>query len=120
MIPQLPWAFQAVSALPLSASGLSNEGSSAICVWYPGAGDGYRVCAVTPSFYVAVQDVYLVRLTATSGDAHHAGGIREPLGSSLQCVCFLLGSNEAHLLGWNRCFPLTTSKGPMGDGRTSA
>lgn len=39
MIPRLPWAFQAVSALPLSASGLSNEGNSAICVWCQDAGD---------------------------------------------------------------------------------
>lgn len=43
MSPHLPWAFQAVSAPPLSASGLSNEGNSAICVWCQDAGDGASV-----------------------------------------------------------------------------
>lgn len=38
--PSPPLVFQAVSALPLSASGLSNEGNSAICVWCQDAGDG--------------------------------------------------------------------------------
>lgn len=73
MSRRLPWAFQAVSAPPLSASGPSNEGNSAIC----GDGASVGVCEAVGAFPLPplerailsgfTRDIYAALVTAGGG-----------------------------------------------------